>query len=321
MNQAENCCRMSVSDQASDAASPGGWLANQPYLLLSIAPLCWAGNAIIGRLAAGHIPPVTLSFLRWSLALLVILPMARKHLKHDWPTIRASLGVMIFLSVTGIAAFNTLQYWALEHTQALNTLLLQSALPLFVAVWSLILLGVRLTLAQAVGVAVSLTGVLVILLHGDLTALTGIAFNKGDIIFTVALVIFGLYSVMSLKRPKIHGLSFVAFTFGCGAACLIPLLIPELLSRPVMQLNTANLLSLVYVAVFPSTVAYLCFNRGVQLIGANRAAPFFHLVPVFGSVMAIVFLGERPHLFHAIGFVLVLTGVFVASRKTSAQSG
>ena len=122
---------------------------------------------------------------------------------------------------------------------------------------------------------------LVILLHGDLTALTGIAFNKGDIIFTVALVIFGLYSVMSLKRPKIHGLSFVAFTFGCGAACLIPLLILELLSRPVMQLNTANLLSLFYVAVFPSTVAYLCFNRGVQLIGANRAAPFFHLVPVF----------------------------------------
>ena len=122
----------------------------------------------------------------------------------------------------------------------------------------------------------SLTGVLVILLHGDLTALTGIAFNKGDIIFTVALVIFGLYSVLTLKRPKIHGLSFVGFTFGCGAACLVPLLILELFSRPVMQLNTANLLSMFYVAVFPSTVAYLCFNRGVQLIGANRAAPFFH---------------------------------------------
>lgn len=296
-------------------------LANQPYLLLSITALCWAGNAIVGRLAAGHIPPVTLSFLRWSLAFLIVLPMAWKHLKHDWPTIRASLGMMIFLSVIGIAAFNTLQYWALEHTQALNTLLLQSAAPLFVAVWSLILLGVRLTLAQATGVALSLTGVLVILLHGDLTALTGIAFNEGDIIFTVALAIFGLYSVLTLKRPKIHGLSFVGFTFGCGAACLVPLLIFELLSRPVMQLNTANLLSTFYVAVFPSTVAYLCFNRGVQLIGANRAAPFFHVVPVFGSVMAIVFLGERPQLFHFIGFILVLTGVFVASRSTSAQSG
>lgn len=321
MNRAENHCRMSASDQTSDAASPGGWLANQPYLLLSITALCWAGNAIVGRLAAGHIPPVTLSFLRWSLAFLLILPLAWKHLKRDWPAIRASLGLMIFLSITGIAAFNTLQYWSLEHTQALNTLLLQSAAPLFVAVWSLILLGIRLTPAQALGVAVSLTGVLVILLHGDLTALSGIAFNEGDIIFTVALVIFGLYSVLTLKRPKIHGLSFVGFTFGCGAACLIPLLIVELLTRPVMQLNTANLLSMFYVAVFPSTVAYLCFNRGVQLIGANRAAPFFHVVPVFGSVMAIVFLGERPQLFHVVGFALVLTGVFVASRRTSAPSG
>jgi drug/metabolite transporter (DMT)-like permease len=306
---------MSATDRASAAPSPGHWLANQPYLLLSITALCWAGNAIVGRLAAGHIPPVTLSFLRWSLAFLIILPFAWKHLRQDWPAIRGRLGTMIVLSVTGIGAFNTLQYWALEHTQALNTLLLQSAGPLFVAIWSLILLGVRLTLAQAGGIILSLTGVLVILLHGDLTALTSIEFNKGDIIFTVALVIFGLYSVLTLRRPKIHGLSFVGFTFGCGAACLIPLLIRELLTRPVMALDATNLLSLFYVAVFPSTVAYLCFNRGVHLIGANRAAPFFHLVPVFGSVMAIAFLGERPQAFHIIGFALVLTGVFVASRR------
>jgi drug/metabolite transporter (DMT)-like permease len=131
----------------------------------------------------------------------------------------------------------------------------------------------------------------------------------------VALVIFGLYSVLSLKRPNIHGLSFVGFTFGCGAACLIPLWIWEMLSRPVVRFDTPNLLTLFYVAVFPSTLAYLCFNRGVQLIGANRAAPFFHVVPVFGSVMAMAFLGERPQIFHVIGFALVLTGVFVASRK------
>jgi drug/metabolite transporter (DMT)-like permease len=316
----KNVYRMSASGQTSRAASPGNWLANQPYLLLSITALCWAGNAIVGRLAAGHIPPVTLSFLRWTFAFLIILPFAWKHLKRDWGAIRSHLGTMIVLSVTGIGAFNTLQYWALEHTQALNTLLLQSAGPLFVAVWSLILLGVRLTLAQAGGIALSMTGVLVILLHGDLTALASIAFNKGDIIFTVAMVIFGLYSVLTLKRPNIHGLSFVGFTFGCGAACLIPLWIWELFSRPVMQLDTANLLSLFYVAVFPSTLAYLCFNRGVQLIGANRAAPFFHVVPVFGSAMAIVFLGERPQLFHIIGFALVLTGVFVASRKQTNAS-
>lgn len=309
---------MSATDRTSDAARSGLWLANQPYLLLSITSLCWAGNAIVGRLAAGHIPPVTLSFLRWSLAFLIILPFAWKHLKQDWDAIRGHLGIMVVLSITGIGAFNTMQYWALEYTQALNTLLLQSAGPPFVAVWSLLLLGVRLTLAQAGGIALSMAGVLVILLHGDLTTLRNIEFNRGDVIFILALAMFGLYSVLSLKRPKIHGLSFVGFTFGCGAAALIPLLIWELFARPVMQIDTANMLTLFYVAVFPSTVAYLCFNRGVQLIGANRAAPFFHVIPVFGAAMAIAFLGEQPQLFHVIGFALVLTGVFVASRKPAA---
>jgi drug/metabolite transporter (DMT)-like permease len=149
--------------------------------------------------------------------------------------------------------------------------------------------------------------------------LSSIEFNKGDIIFTVAMVIFGLYSVLTLMRPAIHGLSFAAFTFGCGAACLIPVWNWELFTRPPMALNTANLLSLLYVAIFPSTLAYTCYNRGVQLIGANRAAPFFHFVPLFGSVMAMIFLGERPQLFHIVGFALVLTGVFVASRKASAK--
>src|SRR6476646_3678246 len=170
---------MSASNPSSRAAAPapGNWLANQPYLLLAITALCWAGNAIVGRLAAGHIPPVTLSFLRWSIAFLIILPFAWKHLKRDWGAIRARLGTMIVLSITGIGAFNTLQYWALEYTQALNTLLLQSAGPLVVAMWSLILLGVRMTLAQATGVTLSLAGVLVILLHGELSALTNIPFK------------------------------------------------------------------------------------------------------------------------------------------------
>jgi drug/metabolite transporter (DMT)-like permease len=259
--------------------------------------------------------------LRWSLAFLIILPFARKHLVRDRAAIRASLGTMLTISITGISAFNFLQYWSLEYTTALNTLLLQSSLPLIVAVWSLVLLGVRLTLAQAFGVALSLLGVLVILLHGDLSTLTGIQFNKGDVIFMVAMLVFSFYSVMTLRRPAIHPLSFAAFTFGCGALFLIPLVIRELLTRPAMVLNEANLLTVFYVAVFPSTVAYLCFNRGVQLIGANRAAPFFHTVPLFGSVLAMIFLGEQPHSFHFIGFALVLTGVFVASRKSSSSSG
>lgn len=305
---------MSASE-ATTRVSPLRWIANQPYLLLSITAACWAGNAVVGKLAAGHIPPVTLSFLRWFFAFLIILPFAWRYVVQDWKAIRGKLGIMILLSLTGISAFNTMQYWSLEHTQAINTLLLQPTAPLFVAMWSLALFGTRLTAAQAIGIVLSLVGVLVIMLRGDLTSLKDIDFNRGDLIFVLALLIFGFYSVMTVRRPAIHPLTFVAFTFGCGAACLIPFFVHELYTRPVMELNGPNLLTLFYVAVFPSTVAYLCFNRGVALIGANRAAPFFHLVPVFGTVMSIVFLSEHPQLFHFIGFALVLTGVFVASRK------
>ena len=230
---------MSASDTVPSAPSKR-WIANQPYLLLSITAACWAGNAVVGKLAAGHIAPVTLSFLRWSLAFLIILPFAWKHLVQDWAAIRGKLGIMILLSVTGIGAFNTMQYWALEHTQAINTLLLQPTAPLFVAMWSLVLFGVRLTLAQAAGIVLSLIGVLVIMLHGDLTSLKDIDFNRGDLIFVLALFIFGLYSVLTVKRPAIHSLSFVGFTFGCGAACLIPLFIRELATRPFMALNGAE---------------------------------------------------------------------------------
>ncbi|MGJ5178617.1 DMT family transporter [Bradyrhizobium oligotrophicum] len=306
---------MSAADPTASAAPARSWIANQPYLLLSITALCWAGNAVVGRLAAGHIPPVTLSFLRWSLAFLLILPFTWKQLRQDWPAIRSRLGIMIVLSVTGIGAFNTLQYWSLEYTQALNTLLLQSAGPLIVAMWSLLLLRVHLTLAQAIGIVLSLAGVLLILTRGHPAALAGITFNKGDLIFLLAMAIFGFYSVLSFKRPPIHGLSMVTFTFGCGAASLIPLLIWELNARPVMAFDAKNLLSLLYVAIFPSTIAYLCFNRGVLLIGANRAAPFFHVTPVFGSILAFIFLGEQPQIFHVVGFALVLAGVFAASRK------
>jgi drug/metabolite transporter (DMT)-like permease len=305
---------MSASDTVPSVPSKR-WIANQPYLLLSITAACWAGNAVVGKLAAGHIAPATLSFLRWSLAFLIILPFAWTHLVRDWAAIRAKPGLMILLSATGVGAFNTLQYWSLEHTQAINTLLLQPTAPVFVAMWSLLLLGVRLTLAQAGGILLSLVGVLVIMTHGDLSSLKHVDFNRGDLIFVLALFIFGLYSVLMPRRPPMHSLSFIGFTFGCGAACIIPLFIHEVATQPFMTMNLANLLTLAYVALFPSIIAYLCFNRGVQIIGPNRAAPFFHLVPVFGTIMSIVFLGERPQLFHFVGFALVLTGVFVASRR------
>ncbi len=300
--------------------SPIRRIAEQPYLLLSLTSLFWAGNAVLGRFAAGHIPPATLSFLRWEIAFLVVLPFAWQHLVRDWPTIRAHLGLMALLSLTGIGAFNTIQYTGLEYTQALNALLLQSTGPLFVAIWSLVLLGVRLTWMQAGGMTVSLIGVLAILLHGEMSAIASIDLNKGDLIFLLGLAVFGFYSVLLRKRPAIHPLSFLGFTFGCGALWVVPLFVWDLLTRPLPALNAANVLTVGYVAIFPSILSYLCFNRGVAIIGANRAAPFLHLIPVFGAAMAIMFLGERLQLFHLIGFALVLAGVAVAARQPSPQA-
>ncbi len=293
---------------------------SKPYLLLSLTSLFWAGNVVLGRFVAGKIPPMTLSFIRWSAAFLIVLPFAWKYLARDWAAIRKQLGLMVLLSFTGIAVFNCLGYWSLQYTQALNALLLQSSGPLFVALFALLLFGIRLTLAQAFGIVISMTGVLVILLRGDFATLSSIEFNKGDIGYTLALVIFGLYSALAAKRPLIHPLSFLAFTTGCGALFIIPLIGWEIGNGEYMTVSAVTMAALVYVAIFPSTLAYLFFNRGIELIGPNRAAPFFHLIPVFGSVLAIVFLGERPQLFHIVGYALVLAGVFIAARRASASS-
>lgn len=296
-------------------------LTGQPYLLLTLTALFWSGNAIAGRFAAGRVPPITLSFLRWSIAFAIVLPLAWPHLRRDAPAIRAHLPLMLLLSATGIGAFNTLQYIALEYTTALNVLLLQSIGPLFVAVWSLMLLRVRLTFKQTVGILLSLGGVVTILTQGNFSDLAGITLNRGDMLFLFALVIFALYSVLTLKGPAIHPLSFVTVTFGGGAIFVLPFFLWEATARPAMQLAWPSFVSIAYVSIFPSVLAYLCFNRGVALIGANRASLFLHLVPVFGSLLAITFLGERPTVFHLIGYALVLSGLAIASRRQQSGAG
>jgi len=303
----------------SPSHAPLRWLNSQPYLLLSLTSLFWAGNIVLGRYVAGHVPPMTLSCVRWIGAYLMLWPFARAHLKHDWPALRRQLPLMVVLSATGFAINNALSYWALQYTQALNALLIQSSGPLFVALWSL-LFGIRLTWAQLAGITISLMGVLTIILRGDFGALAGIDFNKGDVMFAGALLSFGLYSALMPRRPVAHPLSLIAFTTGCGAALLFPFSIWELSTGVALNYDLLTLTTLVYVVIFPSTLAYLFFNRGIALIGPNRAAPFFHLVPVFGSAMAILLLGEQPRLFHLVGYALVLAGVVIASRQGSASA-
>src|SRR5262249_52506863 len=149
--------------------SPLGWLNNQPYLLLSLTSLFWAGNIVLARYVAGYVPPITLSCIRWIGVSVLLLPFAGAHLKRDWPALRARLPLLLLLSATGFAYNNAVSYWALQYTQALNALLIQSAGPLFVALWSLALFGVWLTRAQLLGIVISLAGVLTILLRGDLS--------------------------------------------------------------------------------------------------------------------------------------------------------
>lgn len=289
------------------------WLANQPYLLLSLTALFWSGNIVLGRHVADTVPPVLLSLVRWGGACLLMLPFAWPHLKADWPTIRASKGRLLALSLTGIAIYHVISYYALGKTQAINALLIQSSGPLFVALWSLVLYGTRLSARQAVGIAVSLTGVLVIILRGDVATLHAVDLNLGDVLFLIGMLVFGFYS--ALRRPAIHQLSLLTVIAGLAAAVLFPFVLAEaaLVRAPTFDLTTG--LSFLYVMTLPSAVAYLFFNRGVELVGANRAAPFFHLQPVFGSVLAIALLGESFRLFHLVGYALVLAGVFTAARK------
>src|ERR1700726_4067180 len=186
------------------APDPVRWLSNQPYLLLSLTSLFWAGDVGLARYAAGQGPPMTLSCVRWIGVFVMLLPFAGPHLARDWPALRARLPLVVTLSATGFAFNNALSYWALQYTQALNALLIQSSGPLFVALWSLALFGVRLTWAQLAGIAISLVGVFTIILGGDLTALVRIQSNKGDVMFAGALLSFGLYAAQMPRRPKTH---------------------------------------------------------------------------------------------------------------------
>jgi drug/metabolite transporter (DMT)-like permease len=299
--------------------SPLRWLNNQPYLLLSLTSLFWAGNIVLARYVAGYVPPLTLSCIRWIGVFLILLPFAWPHLKRDWPALRASLPLMLLLSATGFAFNNAVSYWALQYTEALNALLMQSAGPLFVALWSLALFGTRLTGGQFAGIVISLVGVLTIILRGDVSALAGIRLNKGDMMFAGSLLSFGLYSALMTRRPVTHQLSLICFTTGCGAILLLPFSIWEYTTGLVLKPDALTIATLVYVVVFASTLAYMFFNRGIALIGPNRAAPFLHLVPVFGSALAILLLGEEPRLFHLVGYALVLAGVIIASRQGSAR--
>ena len=264
---------------------------NSAWMLLALANLFWAGNIIVGRVILGDVPAIALSFWRWTGAFAVAFWFAWPHLKKDWPVLLAQWKIMLVLAATGIAFFNTVAYIGLAGTTALNVLLLQSSLPLIVTVWAFALFRERPSAWQLGAVAISLAGVAFVAAHGSLDALLGLRFFRADLWVLASVVIYGIYVVLLRRRPDVHPLSFMQVTMGFGALMVAPFYLWELGQGQRMAADWGNLAGIAYMAVFPSFISYLFFNRGVQLIGAARAGQSTHLIPIFGSIMAVLFLG------------------------------
>jgi drug/metabolite transporter (DMT)-like permease len=291
------------------------------WTLLALANLFWAGNIVLGRGVAGVVPPVALAYIRWTGAFVIGFPCAWPYLKRDWGMLLRQWPFMLLLSATGIATYNTMSYIGLTETTALNVLLLQPAMPLVILLWAFVLFRERPNLAQAAGVLVSLAGVGMIAAQGSLTVLLHLSLNPGDVWVLVAMAIYGSYAAMFRHRPKVHPMSFLVTTMGLGSCMILPFFLWERGTGAVITADWQAFAALAYIAVLPSFIAYLFFNRGIELIGAARAGQSMHLMPVFGAVLAVLFLGERFHLYHAVGIMLIAVGIVLASLRQRAALG
>lgn len=290
-------------------------LIAHPYLLLALAGLCWAGNHVVGRAIAGQVPPLGLNAGRWMLASAILLPFALPHLRRDWPRLIERKWAVLFLAVGGGAVFGTGQFVGLIFTSALNVALLNSVAPALIIVASAILFGDRVVPVQLAGVLVSLVGVLAIIASGDPRRLLTLELNPGDIIIFANMLLWAVYSTSLRLRPAVHWLSFTAVVAVVSAlANLAGAVVEGVVWMPIRPSWSAAL-AIGYTGVFSSVVAYVCWNRGIELIGPQRAGAFLHLIPVYGAFLAWLFLGEHLQWFHAVGLALILAGVALAARR------
>lgn len=295
--------------------STSGGLFDNAYLLLTCTSIFWASNFVLGRAVAGHVPPVALGFLRWAVAALILLPFALPRLRAEWPTIKASWRLLVALALLGPGFFNTIAYVGLNYTTALNGLVLQSAGPVMIALTGFLIFGDRIARSAGIGIAISLVGVLVVVGRGDLAFLAQLRPNLGDALILIGFQAWAVYTVLLRKRPDLNWLTF-SFVLAVVAAMVnLPFTIREHLAGQQLVFDGPTVAAALFVAIFPSILSYRFYNRGVQLIGSNRAGVFLHLVPMFGSLLAIALLGERLEGFHVAGFALILGGVSLAARQ------
>jgi len=290
-------------------------LYGQPYLLLFLATLFWAGNAIGGKLAVGHISPFFLTSLRWLIASIVVVPIAYKYLRNDWALIRGRLIFLFALGTIGFSLFNNLMYSALQTTTAMNATIIQAALPASIFLLNFVFYKMNATKYQLIGFPITVVGVVAIVSQGQWQVLSQLRFVVGDILMLLAITCYGLYSVMLNNKPKIHWLSLISVLSLSALLASTPFALVELFNGQLIVPDLLGWLVALYAALLSSVLAQVFWIRGIELIGSNAASLFINLVPVLGTVLAVILLGETPHWYHLLGLVLIVGGILLAQIK------
>jgi drug/metabolite transporter (DMT)-like permease len=284
--------------------------------LLALANLLWAGNWVTGRALGEVFDPVSLNFWRWTLASLILLPFALPALVAKRAILRRDAGILLVLAFFGVALFQTMVYQGLRTTTAVNAVLLNSSLPLFMLLCSWALEGERPSGRQIAGMLVSLAGILVIVSRGELERLRQVELHAGDAWILLAMPVWGIYSVLLKRRPsELGGSPFLLAISAAGALMLAPLYAAQAIAVPPRGPSPAEAIGVLDIALAASVLAFAFWNRGVAVVGANAAGFTIHLLPAFGTVLAILLLDESFAGFHAAGFVIILCGVFLATRR------
>ena len=288
---------------------------SSPHLLLVLTTLFWSGNFVLGRAVHTVFTPFTLSFWRWAVALAILLPLVWTSLRDQAPLLRPrQWGLLLILSILGVVNFNTFVYIGLQTTTATNAVIMLSVTPVLIVAISFLLLRQTVTGWQMLGIMISLTGVLVIISRGHWETLLARQFNAGDLWIMAAILSWALYSVGLQWRPaELRPLNFQAMTMLIGIVILAPLYGWDLVHGQVFVVNTTTIGSILYLALFPSILAYIFWNRAVAELGANRSGQFLHLMPAFGAMLSMIFLGERLYEFHGIGITLIALGIYLAT--------
>jgi len=300
--------------------NPGG-SRGTAFLLLALATLFWAGNWVLGRALRDVFEPAALNFWRWLIATLALAPFAVPRLRGHLGAIRRSAGLLLALSFFGVALFQWMIYEGLKTTTAVNAVLINSSFPAFMLLCSWAIDRERGTRRQIAGMLISLAGILVIMARGDPASLMRLEFHAGDALILLAMPVWGVYSVLLKRRPpELDGIAFLFVISLVGTVLILPAFALEAWHSPPRWPGPQGVAAVLYVGLGASVAAFICWNRGVAVVGANAAGFTLHLLPAFGTLLALVFLGESFHLFHAAGIATILAGVVVATRATPARA-